>query len=204
MQVLNRKIEQVKLPFAVLFLLMMVAILSFLISGFAHWRNGDTHFWLWLDSAFQNFGTEVLGAMMTFVLFELIVGGQQQHKAKEEAIAEKKKNLIVQMRSTDNATALNAVIELQENKWLYDGSLKNANLFNANLKGAELADANLIGANLSQANLTDVILYNANLSGANLWHSDLSGAFLPDGTKWTEDTDMAPFTGKSHAEFPRP
>jgi hypothetical protein len=45
------------------------------------------------------------------------------------------------------------------------------------------------------------------LSGANLQGADLTGAkfdentTLPDGTKWTPDTDMTRFTDPEHPEF---
>ncbi|MEL6526857.1 MAG: pentapeptide repeat-containing protein, partial [Chloroflexota bacterium] len=49
--------------------------------------------------------------------------------------------------------------------------------------------------------LKDGSLKDAYLSGANLEGAYLSGAKLPDGTKWTQDTDMGRFTNPSHPEF---
>lgn len=99
-------------------------------------------------------------------------------------------------------------------------NLKRARLFGANLSGASLWGANLVGADLAEVNLHKAMLRQANLSGArlmdaslheahlsranlrgaNLRGADLSGArfdettILPDGAKWTADTNMERFT----------
>ena len=70
---------------------------------------------------------------------------------------EEKKRLILQMGSPDNAFAIEAVRQLRERDWLFDGSLKRANL-----RGADLSEAKLHQADLSEVNLWEVKLSKAN------------------------------------------
>lgn len=164
----------------------------------------------WLEGWFQNFSTEMFGAVATFILLELIIGGREE-----------KQRVIVQMRSDDNVTARNAVAIAESKGWLYDGTLRGADLNGANLAsawldGVDLSKAILAGANLNDAivdhaNLQEVKIYDANLINADLSFSNLLGAdlryssldgarilgtiftedtILPDGKKWTPNTDM--------------
>ena len=103
---------------------------------------------------------------------------------------------------------------------LIAANLQEADLVRANLQGAHLFMANLQGANLSDADLRETVLGRADLQGAGLDGTDLQRAtliganlqgatlnentILPDGTKWTLDTDMARFTDPKHPDFWRP
>lgn len=81
-------------------------------------------------------------------------------------------------------------------------NLQAAHLFLANLQHAVLIDANLQDANLSDAHLQAANLWNANLQGADLFRAELDEeTTLPDGTKWTPDTDMMRFTNPNHPNF---
>ena len=82
--------------------------------------------------------------------------------------------------------------------------LSYANLEEADLRGADLHSAVLIDTNFSRANMRAVDLSSANLRGANLTHAVLDHTnirnvfcdertVLPDGTKWTTDTDWTRF-----------
>jgi uncharacterized protein YjbI with pentapeptide repeats len=55
----------------------------------------------------------------------------------------------------------------------------------------DLTDTDLSLSNLEGAFLTDAYLENA----------DLGEAILPDGSKWTPETDMGRFTDGSHPNF---
>lgn len=230
--------------------LAVVAALSALLPAFL---AGD---WAGL---FLNLGTELAGAVVTFILINRIIGGSEERERR-------KADLIARMGSRVNEVAVQAVEELRLHGWLTDGSLKRANLMGANLKGADLtcadlegaADleeanlwkADLEGANLWKANLEWAILREADLAGADLTYAnlklaslgdaklqgadlrganlewanlagaDLEGAYLqaadlwntrfdettilPNGSKWTPDTDMARFTDADHPDFWRP
>lgn len=84
-------------------------------------------------------------------------------------------------------------------------NLTGANLDSANLNGAILCDADLSEANLTGADLTGTDLTGANLMDANLESAILKDAKLesakfrfntklPDGSFWTDETDMSRFT----------
>ena len=79
--------------------------------------------------------------------------------------------------------------------------LQGAQLWGTVLQGAKLWDANLRDADLQTTVLQGAGLSNANLQGANLRGAVLPGAQLPDGTKWTPETDMARFTDPTHPDF---
>jgi hypothetical protein len=146
----------------VLYVLVGMALFSLGFSAFSHWMNGEIHWWEWMDGATQNFSTEMMGAIVTFGLFEIIVGTRHE-----------KTKLILQFGSQDNATALNAARLLKANGWLVDGSLQGTSLYKANLSGVSLYGANLIGVSLFQANLQNANLWKANLRDANLWSANL-------------------------------
>jgi uncharacterized protein YjbI with pentapeptide repeats len=133
------------------------------------------------DGLLPNLGTEMIGAALTYALFERYIGrGERQE--------EKKASLIAQMGSSVKDVAIAAAEELERHGWLYDGSLRRASLLGADLRGAflvradlskaGLAGANLRGANLRGANLRGCFLDGADLSGANLTGADLSEVFL--------------------------
>lgn len=99
--------------------------------------------------------------------------------------------------------------------------LFEANLAHASAQHADLSDADLRYAELEYADLRGAILDAADLRGANLRDADLSGACLelrfddrpfsgakfdgattlPDGSKWTPESDLRRFTDTDHAEF---
>ncbi len=77
--------------------------------------------------------------------------------------------------------------------------LNQAKLSNVNLTDARLLSANLVNANLSNSNLTGATLVRANLTGANLTGANLAGvdlreATLPDGSLFSDTTDLSRFT----------
>lgn len=92
------------------------------------------------------------------------------------------------------------------------GANLQAILIGADLQGAFLVDVDLQGASLVNADLQGALLGGASLQGADLLRADLRKALLwdavfdeatmlPDGTRWTPDTDMARFTDPSHPDF---
>ena len=224
-----------KLRIGVLLILIVVALVSSLLGVL------PTSDWKGLA---LNFGTEMAGAVVTYLLLELVIGRMERREAEREAEKkereEKKANLIAQMGSRVNDVAIAAAEELARRGWLTDGSLQGAqlaganlpkadliaanlqeaDLVRANLQGAHLFMANLQRANLSDADLRETVLGRADLQGAGLDGTDLQRAtliganlqgatlnentILPDGTKWTQDTDMARFTDPKHPDFWRP
>jgi uncharacterized protein YjbI with pentapeptide repeats len=215
----------------VLLVLFGTSMLAALISGFFSSEGFSTDWWM---GYFDNLSSEMLGAFLTFLLLEMILGTREE-----------KEDLMLDLASKDNATALNALKKIQESGWLADGTLNGINLEFANLQGADmrqaimqkvnlrlanLQGAALIGADLQQSNLIycnlqDTSLQLADLHDANFQDADLRGAnlkkanmvnakldnasfdretTLPDGELWTPDTDMEQFTDTAHSNFWQP
>ena len=155
------------LQWRVLAVLLIVALASALVATLV-----GSQTW---DGALLNLGTEMAGAVVTYVLLQLVIGGRAR-----------KEDLIADMGSNVNDVAVHAANELRRHGWLTDGSLSGANLIGANLRGAKLWEANLsgatlVGADLSGAKLWEANLIGANLIAANLSDADLSGAKISPG-----------------------
>jgi len=84
---------------------------------------------------------------------------------------------------------------------LFKTDLKGANLARSNLGMADLRLACLEQANLRLANLNRANLMGAKLAGACLDQADLAGAILPDGTLFSDETNLSRFTDSSNPEF---
>jgi uncharacterized protein YjbI with pentapeptide repeats len=132
------------------------------------------------------------------------------------------------LRSTDLSQANLAHAYLREANLegakLTFAILQGANLKEANLKntdfsfadlsftkiwGSNLQNAILRGANLEEANMYPVDLRGADLSQANLTNADMrhiqfnEDTILPDGSNWSEGTDLEKFTNPDHPEYQR-
>jgi hypothetical protein len=192
----------------VLGLLVSFAVVNTLISLGRTTENTDD----WLSGLTSNLATEMVGAVITFVMFELIIGGRQEQEKTQKQTAEEKARLIRDLGSSVNDVAQKASEELRARGWLLDGSLQGANLSKANLQGANLEEAELKEANLFLANLQGAFLGVADLQAANLSGANLQGASLdwtqfsenttlPNGKKWRPETDMRRFTDPEHPQF---
>ncbi|MEM9955053.1 MAG: pentapeptide repeat-containing protein [Chloroflexota bacterium] len=159
----------------VLWVLIIFTLSTSIGSAVINNTGADVEWWSgWL----QNFSTEMMGAIATFFLFELIIEARKRREDQLSQLNKEKADIIIQMRSKDNATALSAIERLRSNNWLQDGSLINANLEGANLQGANLSGANLKGVRLDGANLEGADLSDANLERANLNKANLKKAKL--------------------------
>ena len=170
-------------------------------------------FFAWGDGFFQNFGTEMVGAVITIVLLEVMLARRRENEAEQR----EKERLILQMGSPDNTFAVEAVRQLRARSWLLDGSLDGAFLNGADLRGANLFAANLKGTYLRGANLADAGLVGARFEGATLENANFLGADLESATfdartrlpdcdpfgssVWRPHTDMDRFTDPDHPDF---
>jgi uncharacterized protein YjbI with pentapeptide repeats len=159
----------------IFYLLAGITIGTTVLSGLV---NAPNFFdWEWLSAWLQNFSTEMMGAILTFLIFDLIVNTRNE-----------KKDLILDLKSGDKTEYVKALDQLKANHWLVDGSLEKANLANAklphqelayiNLKGAYLRNVDFEGAKLVYAELENAVLIDANLRDADLSSCDLENADL--------------------------
>jgi len=104
-----------------------------------------------------------------------------------------------------------------QHAYLAFANLRKTNLSRANLQGTDMVNAqleraflqlsNLTNADLGGANLKDVDLSDARIEGA-IWESRRDfmtfTAIMPDGRKWTADTDVTRYTDRKHPDFWQP
>ena len=102
-----------------------LALLQWAVSGIDDWKG-----------LALNLGTEMIGAAVTYALFELVIERMERREAEKEELEAKKADLIAQMGSGVKDVAVAAAEELRRHGWLYDGSLQGADLLGANLQGA--------------------------------------------------------------------
>lgn len=150
----------------------------------------------WWADFWQGISTEMIGAVITTMLFGIVLAVFQHN----QDVAGHQQELILQMGSPDNAFAREAVRQLDYFGWLHDGTLYGANLNFANLQSAELFQANLEGVNLVHANLQSANLFQTNLEGAelalsNLQDADLRYANLQGTVLWAANLESAKFEG---------
>lgn len=163
---------------AVLLLLIVAAFASLLVSGLMNLLGFG-----WLDGALQNFGTEMIGAFVTFILFEKIIGARDRRAVEQQQLKREVRDLIRRTRSSANDIAKDAVDELRERELLIGKR--------GVLAGQRLREANLVEARLVEANLRKVNLYKADLHRADLTRADLQGADLTGATMYNTRLNKA-------------
>ena len=192
---------------AVFGVLIMLSIFGLIISLIAHFLGDNTDLIGWIDSAFQNFSTEVIGAVITFGLIEVLVRSRDE-----------KDKLLQDVRTGSTSIATAALKQLREKGFddfstvnfyranlsgatfseaimnecnLHEANLDGANLYEVDLQNSNLRETNLNGANLHEANLQHVDLTFANLTNATLSHTNLQDANLSNTTLQNADLNSA-------------
>jgi hypothetical protein len=123
-----------------------------------------------LATFFQNISAELFGIGFTILVIDVA--------NERRTTQERKAQLVLQMSSPDNAFAIEATRILRKERWLWDGTLHQANLSGANLEGAFLKDADLQGTNLAEANLNKANFVNANLRHVFFFRANMQEAAL--------------------------
>ena len=128
----------------------------------------------------DGYGTNIYTELLSVIATIAILDRRSERRDYRRQERDMKARLIRQVASSDNATVLKALREIEDRNWLdgENGILQGAYLKHADLSGANLMRANLRGAYLMSANLSDVNLWDANLSGAELVEANLSCANL--------------------------
>jgi uncharacterized protein YjbI with pentapeptide repeats len=114
-----------------------------------------------------------------------------------------------QMQNTD-LEAANLEGAVLDGATMIRARFSSANLRCARIRRANLNFAVLAYAHLDHADLTGTLLYNTDFTESNLEAAILPGSLqfneytiLPDGNRWTPDTDMVKFTDPKHPQFKR-
>lgn len=181
----------------ILMLLITVAFVTSVGSALASQNSA------WWSSWLQNFSTEIMGALFTFILFEHILGNRRrtedrerqaslraedrarqtrirrEDRERDEALRNEaeKQRLIIQLGSKINTTANTAAEQLRARGWHRDGCLENISLWEADLSGCMLIGAVLVGSDM-RANFAGATLQFSDLTKCLLYEADLKAARL--------------------------
>jgi uncharacterized membrane protein YeaQ/YmgE (transglycosylase-associated protein family) len=151
------------------FILILVLLLG-VISGFiAAWEK-DGFDW---RTIVGNLSSELIGAVVLYFILEKVI-----HQ--NEEIVQKKTDLINQMDSSNNSSALDAIKLLNKEGWLQDGSLKGRFFNGAQLQTVNLTKANLSNVGFYRCNLTDAKIDESQLCRLN----DLRFTIMPNEAKY--------------------
>jgi hypothetical protein len=131
------------------------------------WQESPGSFW---QGLLADAGMQFLGMALTILVLDALYQRSQDDQLRRE--------LVRQMGSQDNATAIGAANALQRRGWLRSGMMRGVDLTTANLAGLHLVRADLQGVVLAHAKLTEAKLIAVNLDGANLRDADLSKSML--------------------------
>jgi len=179
------------------------------LSSMAVLASGRSHDW---SSFALNLGTELVGAVIVFVLLNQVIErraryteqqeaerqrAQAEREAQERRIKGEKTRLVVEMGSNVRDRAVAAAEKLSQRQWLYDGTLGDAYLACANLRDADLAGARLQGADLHRAELAGACLEAARLAQADLSFANLKEVELGNANLTRADLSFAELAGAS-------
>lgn len=128
----------------------------------------------WVSSWMLNISSELIGAVITYILFELIIGRAEKKNEDERHKIEAQ----LQLR-----TRLLKAHSFEEKQLILDeinalGVMRGANLMYSNLSGLFMSGLDMQGVDLSWSDLSGANLSNTNLEGANLTNTNLRGAIL--------------------------
>jgi hypothetical protein len=176
-------------PRQVLIFLVLLTVLTALWSLVLEFHEPAPDLPGWAKNYLQNFSTGTLGAIVTFLLVDLLLARRDRQLEKEAEEKELKAQLIADMRSEASDTVATAIGQLTEKGWHKNGSLREAILVKANVQGQDLSFADLCGAHLTNANLARARLVRTNLSDAqldwsNLQDANLTGATVDGASLW--------------------
>jgi uncharacterized protein YjbI with pentapeptide repeats len=178
----NRKRERIsnsnitRIIVAVIFLAMGVSALWFIFTDFwlgGQWKGyviNETPFGYFLLAALVSFGPNLAAIAIGVIVIDYLNEKRQSERLK--------KQLVRQIASPHNDVANTAAIELAHYGWLFDGTMKKADLFRANLEKADLSNADLDGSDIVSANLKNAVLVQANLSNTNMLNVKLNSSKL--------------------------
>jgi hypothetical protein len=152
----------------------------------------------------DGFWPELLGIGITVSIIDVLYRRNEKRQLK--------KQLIREMSSSDNGIARRAIVELDLNGWLRDGSLQKTGFYGANWQGADLSCADLRECVIGWCNLRKVDFGGATLNKTSFEESDLCNARgldaaffdqiqVPDGNWHNRQVDFSRFTDSKHPAF---
>jgi hypothetical protein len=137
-----------------------ILLIGLLIIAIGQVRRHGWDFAGLFDDMYTNLGSELFGIALVILFVDSLSRRRETSRLKLQLVRE--------LSSTDHSLTARAVLELEAQGWLYDGTLAGATLSGTNLSGATLENADLSGVNFAGANLEGTNLSKATLTGSNL------------------------------------
>jgi len=149
---------------------------------------------IWLEGWLQNFSTEMFGGLLTFILFDLIIGQREKRREQQTRIRQQQASDLSRLKASRSNDERQAILdEMSASDTLQYADLSgmvfnnlrfdNMNLAHANLSRIQAKQCSFINTNLSDANLEQSIFIQVNMTrsdcqGVNLERATLTNANL--------------------------
>ncbi|MGF1504566.1 MAG: pentapeptide repeat-containing protein [Anaerolineae bacterium] len=194
----------------IFFAVALVSALAAVLAALPGWLSGVVAFFTWVDGFAQNLGTEMLGAIITFVLIQVLLEGRRALERKEEERQREQENAAlferIVKRTEDQITGFlreqqSQITEQERQRWIsqlaspikgfateaarqlrHHGWLRSSDVAEGLRAGGDLAMVDLRGLDLTGEDLEYASLKKANLDQCTLDEADLSHATLEKAT----------------------
>ncbi len=184
MQWLRQRLEQIS-NWSVLGIILLLAILA----GGLSWTLENRFPW-WAAAA-QNFATKMLGAWLTFLFIDQIIGARERRREREAEERERLKRLLIRrLRSPHPEVVAKAAQLLRKYGWFSNGTLHGAYLSYANWSDLDMSGIDVEGARMRKVRLVNTDLRHANLESTTVTVERLAlayalrGAVIRDGRRY--------------------
>ncbi|GAB4512311.1 MAG: hypothetical protein OHK0046_11640 [Anaerolineae bacterium] len=166
--------------------LLVAALITSLASLFTHLGGTTPDFRDWGEGWLQNFSTEMFGAYLTYLLFEILLGEKERYERRREGYVQ----AMTRFRLADDLRQQQAYFaEMVALDWLVDGDLSGMDLRQIHLRNADLTNTDFTGANLQGVDFT-----GAKIIGAVFRDADLRGAHFSN-LRWSITKGSVNFKG---------
>jgi hypothetical protein len=200
----------------ILLILILMGALPSLVSLIIFLTGKDPIPVTWWVGWLQNFGTEMIGAVVTFVLLELIIAAGQRRREEQTQREQARTTRLLEYRQADSPIERRRILDRLNTDDLLSGTdlsdlhiepmtLDQANFSDADLSRAHLSNCQLAYADFSRATLAQAILASVNLRSANLSYanigriygmdSDFSSADMRHTNLWGANLRLAQLQG---------
>lgn len=165
----------------ILIFLLLLGLVTAIVSLWMNSIGGDPTIIGWGEGMLQNFGTEMIGTVITFILFEIIIAGGQRRREAEQRHEREQYDQLMAYRQAKTANQRQQILESMGTDGLLRGlKTENIRFEKANLASVDCRDCIFTNVDLSGCDLRDAHLGNIRLTNATLSRVDMTNAQLMD------------------------
>ena len=169
---INMRISYERVNLFILATLMVITAGSIFLSADSSPTGSSADWW---SGLWQNFSSEMLGALLMFLLLNIWLRGREK---KDQKIQNQKHYKSLLFHAKDYEEVQHILQEMQDSDALEDVHLPNVDLSKIGLYQADFTGANLRGAIFHKTNLVQSILNHVDLTDASMEDVALSYATL--------------------------